>query len=477
MTLREIAIQGIAAFGFVLLGYFFVLNSLYLLFTLLAFGELRRHRRRWTARDLDVVVRSPATPSISVIVPTFNEEATIVENVKSLLMINYPDYEIVIVNDGSRDATVDVAVAEFDFVQTEIGSEQRVPTREVKHVYRSLKYPELTLVDKANGGKADAINAGVNLARHGLVCVIDADSLLEPHALTLAVLPFLEDPSTVATGGIIRIANGCRVEDGRVVAVGLPANWLARFQVAEYLRAFLAGRVAHSMFGGLLIVSGAFGLFRREALLEIGGFDTATIGEDMEVVVRLHRIRREQGKPYRVVFRPDPVCWTEAPERLGLLARQRNRWQRGTCQVLRRHSKMMFNPRYGVIGMVAMPYYLLFEALGPIIEAVGYVVTIVAVLLGFMDWRFAELLFLVAVCYGALISVAAIVLEEVSFHRYPRVADLLLLAALGVAENFGYRQLTTWWRLRGIVDFARGRSGWGAMERRGFSRPTAGAKT
>jgi cellulose synthase/poly-beta-1,6-N-acetylglucosamine synthase-like glycosyltransferase len=306
------------------------------------------------------------------------------------------------------------------------------------------------------------------------VCVIDADSLLEPQALTRAVLPFIENPATIAAGGIVRIANGCHVEEGRVTEVGLPRAILARLQVVEYLRAFLAGRVAQSMMNGLLIVSGAFGLFRRDALLRIGGFDTSSVGEDMEVVVRLHRAFREAGEPYRIVFRPDPVCWTEVPERAAVLARQRNRWQRGTLQVLSRHRRLILNPRYGSLGLFALPYYVIFEALGPLIECAGYAVTGTALMTGTLDRTFAQLFFLVAVAFGALISLAAVILEELSFRRYPRVRDLLWLAAFGVLENFGYRQLTTWWRLRGMVDFARGRRDWGAMPRRGFQRAPSG---
>jgi cellulose synthase/poly-beta-1,6-N-acetylglucosamine synthase-like glycosyltransferase len=342
-------------------------------------------------------------------------------------------------------------------------------------MYRSLTHRELLVIDKGNGGKADAVNAGINAARYPLVCVIDADSLLEEHALTRAVLPFIEDPTTIAAGGIVRIANGCRVEDGRVVHVGLPSSPLACFQVTEYLRAFLAGRVAQSVMNGLLIISGAFGLFRRDALMAVGGFRTDTVGEDMEVIVRLHRLFREKKEQYRIVFRPDPVCWTEVPEQIGTLARQRNRWQRGTLQSLSRHRKMMFNPRYGVVGMCAMPFFLIFEALAPVIELAGYVVTIGALFLGLLDWRYAELFFLASVVYGAVVSVAAVVLEEVSFRRYPRLLDLLRLAMYGVLENFGYRQLTLWWRLRGTWDFLMGRAEWGTMVRRGFSSPDASA--
>ena len=449
--------------------YFFTLNTLYLVFAIVAFVELRRHRRRWTARDLDVVIRSPATPAISLIVPAHNEEATIGESVRALLLLNYPEYEVVVVNDGSSDRTLAAAITAFDLVKADVPHQRHLATQPVRGIYRSLTHRELIVIDKENGGKADAINAGINAARHGLVCVIDADSLLEEHALSRAVLPFLEDPTTVAAGGIIRIANGCVVEDGRVVEVRLPSSPLACFQVAEYLRAFLAGRVTQSLMNGLLIISGAFGLFKRDALITVGGFRTDTVGEDMEVIVRLHRHFRERREKYRIVFRADPVCWTEVPERMQVLARQRNRWQRGTLQTLGHHHEMLLNPRYGVVGMVAVPYYLIFEALAPAIELAGLCVAAAALALGWFDWTFAELYFLVAVLYGAFISVVAVILEEVSFRRYPRVTDLLRLTLYGLLENFGYRQLTLWWRLRGSIDFLRGRADWGAMARRGFS--------
>ena len=460
-----------------ILVYFLTLNTLYLVFACMAFVQLRRHRRRWSARDLDVIVRSPATPPISLIVPAYNEEATIGQSIRALLLLNYPEYEVVMVNDGSSDGMLQAAISAFDLVRADAPHERILETQEIRAVYRSLTHRELLLIDKVNGGKADAINAGINVAKHPLVCVIDADSLLEEHALTRAVLPFIEDSTTVAAGGIIRIANGCLVRDGRVVSVGLPTSHLACFQVTEYLRAFLAGRVAQSMMNGLLIISGAFGLFRRDALIAVGGFSTGTVGEDMEVIVRMHRHFRDRGEKYRIVFRPDPVCWTEVPERIDTLARQRNRWQRGTLESLSRHRHMLLNPRYGVVGLCAVPYFLIFEALTPVIELAGYLITICALLLGWLDWRFAQLFFLASVVYGALISVAAVILEEVSFRKYPRLLDLLRLAMYGVLENFGYRQLALWWRLRGTIDFLRGRAEWGKMARRGFARPDTATTT
>jgi cellulose synthase/poly-beta-1,6-N-acetylglucosamine synthase-like glycosyltransferase len=468
--MRQSLVAAITAWDLMVLVYFIAGNTLYLAFSCVAFVKLREHRRRWTPRRLEAILRSPATPGISVIAPAHNEEATIRESLRSLLLLHYPQFEVIVVNDGSKDGTLAAMIDGFDLVRAPVGYTEPVATRPVNGVYRSLLNPDLVVIDKQNGGKADAINAGINAARYPLVCVIDADSLLEELALARAALPFIEDPSTVAAGGIVRIANGCRIESGAVTQVGMPMSWLARFQTVEYLRAFLAGRVAMSAMNALLIISGAFGIFRRDVLIEVGGFRQDTIGEDMEIVTRLHRHCKATGRPYRVVFQPDPVCWTEVPESKRSLAAQRNRWQRGTMQVLSYHRAMMLRPRYGAIGMLALPYFFLFEALAPILELSGYAITLVALAFGLIDWRFAQLLFVAAVLYGTLISLASVMLEEVSFRRYPRVLDLLQLVFLGVLENFGYRQLTMWWRVRGIIDFLRNRQGWGTMTRKGFAR-------
>jgi len=467
--MRHAIASAITGFEVGLLAYFLAVNTLYLWFSGFAYVALVRHRRRWTARELGAVMRSAATPGVSILVPAWNEEQGIVTTVRSLLRLNYPQFEIVVVSDGSTDETLPRLREAFGLVPAPGSYAGSIPSAAVRGIYRSLTVREVVAIDKANGGKADAINAGINAARFPLVCVIDADSVVEEHALTRAVLPFIEDPATVAAGGIVRIGNGCAVELGRVTDVRAPASWLARFQVVEYLRAFLAARVTHSAFNALLIVSGAFGVFRRDVLREVGGFSTSTVGEDMEVIVRLHRFCREHARPCRIVFQPDPVVWTEAPETRQTLARQRNRWQRGTLEVLARHAGMFGNPRYGRIGLVALPYYAVFETIGPVLEVAGLLVTLVALWLGLIDWSLAQLLFVAAILYGTMISVAAVVLEELSFRRYLRLGDVLRLLAAAALENFGYRQLTAWWRLRGIVDYLRGRRAWGTMARKGLT--------
>ena len=465
---RGAAAQAILAFEIFVVLYFLALNSVYLLCSFAAYLQLQQHRRRWTPRALGAVMRSPATPGISLIVPAYNEAVTVVDSIRSLLLLNYPRFEVIVVNDASTDGTLETLTGAFDLVRAPASFAPSLPCRPITAIYKSITTRDLVVLDKEQGGKSDALNAGINVAQYPLVCVMDADSLLEEHSLARMVLPFLEDPDTVAVGGIVRIANGCTVESGRVMTVGVPDSGFARFQVVEYLRAFLAGRVAWSLVNGLLIVSGAFGLFRRGILIDAGGFRSDTVTEDMEVIVRLHRWCRERGRRYRIVFQPDPVCWTQAPESWRPLARQRNRWQRGLLQVLGRHKRMMLNPRYGFIGLVSIPYHILFEAVGPLVEVAGYVVLVIALCLGLLEWRIAQLFFLAAVVYGTLISLAAVLLEELSFRRYPRLRDLLRLTLYGCLENFGYRQLTSWWRIAGLFDFLRHRQDWGPMTRTGF---------
>jgi cellulose synthase/poly-beta-1,6-N-acetylglucosamine synthase-like glycosyltransferase len=469
--MREVLSHAIAVFDVGVILYFIALNTLYLAFTAIAFFDLRRRRKRWTPREVSGIMQSPATPPISVVLGALNEELTVVASVRSLLALNYPAFEVVVVNDGSADNTLAALQDAYGLVEAPLTHAHAIRTKPVRGVYRSPTTPDLVVIDKINGGsKADAINAGLNAAKHPLVCVIDADSLLDNDALVRVVLPFIEDARTVAVGGIVRVANGCTIEGGRVTEVRLPRNWLARFQVVEYLRAFLAGRVAQSTLNGLLIISGGFGVFRRDVLLGAGGFEAGSIGEDMEIVTRIHRHCLEQKRPYRIVFLPDPVCWTEVPESMRGLGLQRNRWHRGTLDVLRRHSVMIANPMYGRIGLFAMPYYLIFEAFGPVVEGLGYVVTIVGACFGLINWPIAKLLFIAALLYGVLVSVGAVLLEDVFFRRYRRLGDLLQLLMFGVVENFGYRQLTMWWRIRGWVDFLRKKGGWTPTPRKGFAR-------
>lgn len=455
-------------FNVVVIVYFVLLNGTYLWMTFLAFGALRRYSLRMSSVDPGELMSLGGLPPVTLIAPAFNEEPTCVESTRSLLTLRYPSYDILVVNDGSSDGTLARMIEAFDLEEAARASVSTIATAAVRAVYRSRIHPNLWLVDKENGGKADALNTGINYCRTPLFCAIDADSLLEPEALTRIVRAFLEDSSTVAAGGVIRIVNGCKVKSGVVEEVRLPKSFLARIQVLEYLRSFLAGRMGWDALDSTLIISGAFGMFSRSHVVAVGGYLHDTVGEDMELVVRLHRHCREQGRRYRVAFVPDPVAWTECPEDMKTLGRQRDRWQRGLMESLWRNKVMILNPKYGRIGMIAAPYYFFLEVLGPVIESVGYATFITALLLGRTSGPYVIAFLSVAFALGIALSFAAVGLEELSFRRYPRLRDLVTLLVVAIAENVGYRQISIWWRLRGMISKFRGAKAWGAMERKGF---------
>jgi cellulose synthase/poly-beta-1,6-N-acetylglucosamine synthase-like glycosyltransferase len=470
----EVFWGGVAVFNYVVLAYFLALNATYFVLSLFAFGTLRRYGRRMKSLDLDELIRGGGAPPITVLAPAYNEEPTCVDVVRSLLTLEYPDYEIVVVNDGSDDQTLERLTEAFNLAPAPRMPTASIQTEHVRQVYQSRRHPSLWVVDKENGGKADALNAGINYCRTPLFCAIDADSLLEREALVRVVRPFLEDSRTIASGGILRIANGCTVEHGQVVDVRLPRNLLARFQVLEYLRAFLGGRMGWDALDATLIISGAFGIFRRSAAVDAGAYATDTVGEDMELVVRLHRHHSESGAPYKVNFVPDPVAWTECPESVRVLGRQRDRWQRGLFQTLTRHTKMLFNPRYGRAGLIAFPYFFFLEMLGPVLEALGYLAFLATFLAGRAPLSYTVAFIMASVVFGVALSVAAVALEELSFRRYGRVRDLLQLFWLATIENIGYRQLSNWWRFKGTWSALRGVQGWGHMTRKGFQASDSG---
>ncbi len=351
--------------------YFIGINTGYMMLNLLSLGSLKRYVESHSLDDLPRGI-SGFEPPVSVLVPAYNEEATIAGSVRSMLQLNYPDYEVVVINDGSKDGTMDALRREFALLPFPEAYWQRLPAQPVRAIYRSTTHPTLRVVDKENGGKADALNAGINASRYPLFCGVDADSVLERDSLRRVIEPFLEDPRTIASGGTVRIANGCTVVSGFLTRVGLPRNLLALLQIVEYLRAFLFGRLGWSPLNAVLIISGAFGIFRKEVVVEAGGYRRDTVGEDMELVVRLHRLHRKRRIPYRIVFVPDPICWTEAPESLKVLKNQRVRWQRGLSESLTMNLGLLFHPRGGAAGWLAFPFMAVFEWLGPLIEVAGY---------------------------------------------------------------------------------------------------------
>jgi cellulose synthase/poly-beta-1,6-N-acetylglucosamine synthase-like glycosyltransferase len=462
---RALLVEGTTWF---ILAYFALLNGGYLLLNLLSLNRLWRGLQEQVLDELPQVF-SGLEPPISILVPAFNEEASIAGSVGSMLQLAYPEFEVIVVNDGSKDGTLEVLQREFALELFPQAVQARLQTRPLRGVYRSRIHANLRVIDKENGGKADSLNAGINLARHPLFCGVDADSILARDSLHRVVKPFLRDPRVVASGGTVRVANGCAIEGGFLTRVGLPRNIWALFQVVEYLRAFLFGRLGWSQLNAMLIISGAFGLFKTDVVIAAGGYKPKTIGEDMELVVRIHRMLRAQKVDYRIEFVPDPVCWTEAPEDFQTLRNQRIRWQRGLSESLAPHWRLMFSTRGGPPGWIAFPFMVAFEWLGPVVELGGYLFMVLAYAFGLVSWEaFAIFLFL-AIGLGILLSASGLLLEELAFHIYPRARQLGVLALIVVAENFGYRQLNSWWRLVGLYRWATNRqSTWGVMKRKGL---------
>jgi cellulose synthase/poly-beta-1,6-N-acetylglucosamine synthase-like glycosyltransferase len=450
------------------LAYFILLNGGYLMLNLLSMWSLNRSRQEQVLDELPQAFTG-LEPGISILVPAYNEEASIAASVASMLQLEYAEMEVIVVNDGSRDTTIEVLKREFALEPFPQAVDQRLETKPVRAVYRSRTHTNLLVVDKENGGKADALNAGINLARQPLFCGVDADSILARDSLRRLVKPFLRHPDVVASGGTVRVANGCDITSGFLTQVDLPKNRLAIFQVIEYLRAFLFGRLGWSQLNAMLIISGAFGLFRTSVVVAAGGYRRETIGEDMELVVRMHRMLRAQGTPYRIEFVPEPVCWTEVPEDRQTLRNQRIRWQRGLSESLAPHWRLMFSRNGGAPGWLAYPFFVLFEWLGPVVELGGYLFMVLMFAWGMVSWDALAVFLFLALGLGILLSASGLLLEELSFHIYQEPRQLGVLALYAVIENFGYRQMTTWWRLIGLYRWATNRkSTWGTMKRKGL---------
>ena len=447
-----------------ILAYFLIMNLLFLFLIIRAYLAIRKYHEEIRVDRIEDSFESIHLKPVTLICPLHNEGAGAVLTVQNLLGLRYPEFQVVVVNDGSNDDTLAQLIQTFHLYPSNRVIRVLLPTQRVIQVYESAFLPRLVVVDKENGGKADALNCGLNLASFPLVCCVDGDSLLEQDALLCVTRPFLDLPNVVATSGIVRPVNGCNVTPMGIRGIELPTSWLARMQVVEYLRSFLYGRMGQSELGSIFIVSGAFGVFRRELLLEIGGF-YKTIGEDFELVLRLHHHLLAKGEPYQVVMVPDPVCWTEVPEDLGTLSRQRNRWQRGLLDSLWLHRELWFNSDFGLIGLFSLPHFLIFEAAAPVLEVLGYLYFLYALVEGKTHLPFALAFFCVALLMGVFNSQVAVILEQITNHPYQRMGDWCLLLFCSVLENFGYRQRTLWWRLLGIFDWLRKKQHWGHMVR------------
>lgn len=470
-TALEVFKSIVVALDWLVLGYLVFYCAHYLFQLITAWLELRAVRRQEKQVDPWWLLTGQVAFPISIVVPAYNEEKTIVDSLHAMLALHYPEYEVVVTNDGSKDHTLALLISAFDLVPSKRVYHKTIPTKTVRQVYQSRRVANLVVVDKENGGRSDANNAGINVARHPLVASTDADSIIEPDALLHLVRPFILHPEEmVAVGGKIRAVNGCELHAGRIRKFGLPRKPLALFQFVEYIRAFQMSRLAWNNIETLILISGAFGLFKREKVLAVGGFSTDTVGEDMDMTMKLHRHHHDLNLKYRLSYVPDAVCWTEVPDTLNILRSQRCRWHRGLLEVLSRHKPMIFNPRYGKIGTLGISYLFIVDGVGPFLELLGLFIVPLSYAFGLLNETFFLAYLALTFCYGAFISVWSLFLEELTSRDKVRARDLLVLLGVALVENFGYRQLNSLWRIEGTWQFFRKHQGWGKMTRTGFNK-------
>lgn len=445
-------------------------NVLYFSVLAFSFRNIMTVFRRSAYSKFNTLSGSELVPAVSLLVPAYNEEVTVIENVKCLLTLNYPNYEVIVINDGSKDDTLGVLVKEFGL--------EKIPNPEMRNaidcqaitgVYYNPQYPHLYVIDKPNGGKADSLNAGINLSHYPLISSIDADSLLEKDALIRMARQYMENPEeTVAIGGDVRIANGCLIENGQVKDFSLPNKMWPMFQAIEYLKAFLGGRIGWSSINGLIIVSGAFGLFRKDYVIAVGGYRGGYPGEDMNIIIKLHRYMLENKLKYRIAFCPEAVCWTQAPDTYHILSNQRKRWGRGNLKNMIENYDMAFNPKYKVMGLLTMPYNIIFEALNPYFKITGLIALAGYVALDMTQWKILLVFGLINFLSGYLFSIGALLLEELAFKRFTKISDLLKMLFYGAFKFFGYSQLGTLWRIQGHIQYLQNNNSWGAMTRQSW---------
>jgi len=449
--------------------YYFVSNISYLAMLIIALFTTAKHLRHLQSVSFDWIKGSPMVPPITLLVPAHNEEKSICTALRNLLDLEYPELEIIVINDGSVDKTLQRMQVEFRLRLVRAVYVPQIVSAPVRGLYRSDVDPRVLVLDKETAGsKADAVNAGLNAAASPYVCVVDADSVLERDALLRIMVPILANPKlVVAAGGIVRVLNGSEIESGRMRRVRLPRKSIEVIQVVEYLRAFLIGREAWARGNMLMIVSGAFGVFRTDLVRAVGGYRSFAIGEDFDLVTRLHRHLLTEGETYRIEFVPDPVCWTEVPSDLRSLGRQRARWQKGLMDVLCRNTDMLYRPRYGRIGTLAFPYMWLFELFAPVIEVAGFVTIILAACFGALSWTFLLQFILFGYGFATLISIGSVLQEELTYKRYNDWQDVVRLVTYCFVEHFPYRQLHMIWRLQGVWQYLRGDMAWRPLTRTG----------
>lgn len=466
--------------NYIFFGFTILITISYVVLGFISRSETKEYLRKNHFVNYKDIPSSSVSPTITIVAPAYNESLNIIESTRSLMSLHYVNYDIVVVNDGSDDDTLEELIKAYDLERVDdyILSEQLKTEPLRKGVFRSKNpaFEKLTVVDKENGGKSDALNMGFNISRSKYVVSIDVDCLLVEDALQRMVKPFLEETkkSVIASGGVIRLANACAIKDGRLLEVNLPKSMLVRAQIIEYLRAFLLGRMAWSRLNGLLVISGAFGLFDRKTVIEVGGYDRETVGEDMELVVRMRRYMEDKREAYKVYYIPDPLCWTEVPDDRKVFVSQRNRWTRGTIETLKKHRKLGLNRKYGFLGMISMPYWFIFERLAPIIEVVGIIYFTMLLIFRGVRWDYAIAFFVLFYLFSVIFSLVTLYAEELTFGQYLKKGYGRKLILMCFLEPFILHPLVLYAAIKGnfIYYFSKEKK-WGNMKRKGLTNEHA----
>ena len=457
------------SFEYFSIAFLFIANSIYVVILLFGYLNSRRLYQSSRIQNSRLNIMKESLKPISLLVPAYNEELSIITSIRSMLKLTYHEFEVVLVNDGSKDNTLKSLIDEFHLVAVEEYQNIIIPTKPINAIYKSSQYPNLSVIDKVNGGKADALNCAINFAKYPLVCCVDSDSLFDEEGLNRVAIPFFEHPDEMmAVGGTIRVVNHSEIKFGKVVRPKIKWNYLLLVQTVEYLRAFLVGRMGWDFIQCNTIISGAFGLFRKKAIIDVGGYGSNTVGEDLELLLKMHQYYKKRKEPYRVQFLPDPICWTQVPSDFKTLGNQRSRWTQGLAEGLISSRGMFFRPWSGSIGWFALPYLLIFELLAAPIEFLAYLVNFIGLYLGIIKFELFVLFLSVSIFYGWILTFCAVIIEELTFQKYKKFSDFFKLILGTILEQIGFRQLHLFYRLRGIWRYLRGNTQWGVMKREGF---------
>jgi cellulose synthase/poly-beta-1,6-N-acetylglucosamine synthase-like glycosyltransferase len=474
--MKSFLIPAIIGFNYFVIFFYGFVNILYTALMAIAFVFIFSHIRKVKYSPYREQQFSPEVPSVSVLIPAYNEGAILFRTIQSILNLTYPYREAIVINDGSTDDTLDLLIHRYKLKRIDLIYRNIIQTMPIRGFYYNKDFPDLLVIDKEKGGKSDALNCGTNASKSPYICSVDADTLMEPDALIRLMSYVMESTvPVVACGGMVRVINGTTIEDDRIKEIGLPEKWLPSFQIVEYLRSFLFGRVGLDRMRGTMILSGAFSTFEKQAVIDVDGFDKENVCEDMEIIVRIHKQKILDKKPYAIKFIMDPICWTEVPETLKQLGKQRRRWHLGLIQTMMKHKSMILNPRYGRVGMLAMPFFFFAEMLSPVVEILGYVAMIGAFIFGIINLQFFLLFLFLAIFYGVFLSVASVFLEEMTYQRYPEWENFFILLLFGVLENFGYRQINSFWRFLSFFQYLFGKQLWEYSRQRGSKGESAHA--